>query len=101
MTTNTSIDALYIVDDEYKDVASVISKKGHRVQEIWEAYLKLSGKIVGEDGSIAGSRAKAYSDFISVSKELLFREILRLTSECSREYEAYISKIDEADSALY
>lgn len=101
MGNDTGIDALYVVDDEYTDTASALLQKAARVQEIWDGYIAVSEEIVGAQGSLAGSRAKAYADFIALAKQRLGSRVSDAAAEGAADKRSYVAMIDEADDALY
>ena len=101
MANDTGFDALYINDDEYTATAPQILQKVTRIQEIWDEYISISEQIVSTQGVIAGSRAKAYSEFISVAKQHLGEKLLTIAAESEKDMKTYIEMIDAADSVLY
>lgn len=101
MANDTSFDALYIVDDEYTSSAPQYLEKATRVQKIWDDYISISEEIVGAQGSIEGSRARTYSEFIDVAKTYFSQKLSDVATETEKDMKTYIEMIDECDSVLY
>jgi len=101
MANDTGFDALYIVDNEYTDTAVQLLEKAARIQEIWDDFIKISRKIVGAQGSIEGSCARAYAEFIDVAEAYFSQKLLDSATESKKDMKTYIDMIDEADCALY
>jgi hypothetical protein len=101
MANSTSIDALYIVDEEYTSTGVDFETKLTRIQEIWADYIRVSSEIISSQGSLAGSRANAYAGFISVANEQIGTHIQDIGKECRKDMNMYIDAIDVADSVLY
>lgn len=101
MANSTSMDDLYIVDDEYTSTAPLVLEKLTRIQEIWDEYITVSEQITNSQGGISGTRAKVYAEFIQTAKQGLNKKILEIAAKSEQDMKTYISMIDEADSVLY
>lgn len=101
MANGTTFDDLFIIDDEYIDTAPLFQQKINRIQQVWNEYIRISEEIVGAQGSLAGSRAEAYSEFLSIAKQQIGTKLQDIGTESQKDMETYISMIEEADSILY
>ena len=100
MPVESSMDALYIKDDEYAGNSAKYREYAENLQIQWDAFINASLKISTES-IIQGGRADVYLSFIRLARDYMKSKLKDIASLTSTDMDLYIEAIDVADDIIY